>query len=121
MPEGWSPGPRGHVRRAVRPRRGWACRTLDHGCDFVGRVCPREAFQGSGHALLREEETQEHMTAAEAQEAGEEYDEHVWTSPRNVILLTEALRDDPVKAVVHGFTHLGLMELTRKKTDIQTI
>lgn len=45
------------------------------------------------HALLREEETQEHMTAAEAQEAGEEYDEHVWTSPRNVILLTEALRD----------------------------
>ena len=45
------------------------------------------------HALLREEETQEHMTTAEAQEAGEEYDEHVWTSPRNVILLTEALRD----------------------------
>ena len=45
------------------------------------------------HALLREEETQEHMTAAEAQEAGEEYDEHVWTSPRNVILLAEALRD----------------------------
>ena len=35
--------------------------------------------------------------------------------------MEDALRDDPVKAVVHGFTHLGLMELTRKKTDIQTI
>ena len=29
--------------------------------------------------------------------------------------LEEALRDDPVKAVVHGFTSLGLMEMTRKK------
>ncbi len=29
--------------------------------------------------------------------------------------LEEALRDDPVKAVVHGFTTLGLMEMTRKK------
>ena len=45
------------------------------------------------HALLREEETQEHMTVEEAREAGEEYDEHVWTSPRNEMLLTEALRD----------------------------
>lgn len=55
MPEGWSRVPRGHVRLAVRPRPGWACRTLDYGCDFVGWVWPREAFQGSGHALLREE------------------------------------------------------------------
>lgn len=31
--------------------------------------------------------------------------------------LEEALRDDPVKNVVHGFTHLGLVEMTRKKTD----
>ena len=29
--------------------------------------------------------------------------------------LEEALRDDPVKAVVHGFTSLGLVEMTRKK------
>ena len=29
--------------------------------------------------------------------------------------LEDALRDDPVKAVVHGFTTLGLMEMTRKK------
>lgn len=55
MPEGWSRVPRGHVRLAVRSRPGWACGTLDYGCDFVGWVWPREAFQGSGHALLREE------------------------------------------------------------------
>ena len=30
--------------------------------------------------------------------------------------LEDALRDDPVKAVVHGFTTLGLMEMTRKKS-----
>lgn len=29
--------------------------------------------------------------------------------------LEEVLRDDPIKAVVHGFTTLGLMEMTRKK------
>ena len=29
--------------------------------------------------------------------------------------LEDALRDDPVKTVVHGFTSLGLMEMTRKK------
>ncbi|MBR5111195.1 MAG: ribonuclease E/G [Clostridia bacterium] len=29
--------------------------------------------------------------------------------------LEEALMDDPVKAVVHGFTSLGLVEMTRKK------
>ncbi len=29
--------------------------------------------------------------------------------------MEEALRDDPVKAVVHGFTSLGLVEMTRKK------
>lgn len=31
--------------------------------------------------------------------------------------LAEALRDDPVKTVLHGFTALGLMEMTRKKTE----
>lgn len=31
--------------------------------------------------------------------------------------MQEALADDPVKTVVHGFTSLGLMELTRKKTE----
>ena len=30
--------------------------------------------------------------------------------------LADALRGDPVKTVVHGFTALGLMELTRKKS-----
>ncbi len=55
------------------------------------------------HALLRKEETQEYMTVEEAEEAGDEYDEHVWTSPKNMILLTEAVRDaltelDPANA-----------------------
>ena len=45
------------------------------------------------HALLRREETLDYMTVEEAEEEGDEYDEHVWTSPRNAILLTEALRD----------------------------
>lgn len=31
--------------------------------------------------------------------------------------LEAALRDDPVKCTVHGFTRLGLMEITRKKTE----
>ena len=31
--------------------------------------------------------------------------------------LREALGRDPVKAVVHGFTQLGLVEMTRKKAD----
>ena len=31
--------------------------------------------------------------------------------------MEEALRRDPVKCVVHGFTRLGLMELTRKKSE----
>lgn len=31
--------------------------------------------------------------------------------------LEEALMGDPVKTAVHGFTSLGLMELTRKKTE----
>ena len=30
--------------------------------------------------------------------------------------LEEALRDDPVKTAIHGFTSLGLLEMTRKKT-----
>lgn len=31
--------------------------------------------------------------------------------------LAAELQDDPVKTVIHGFTRLGLMELTRKKTE----
>lgn len=31
--------------------------------------------------------------------------------------MEEALRRDPVKCVVHGFTQLGLMEITRKKSE----
>ena len=30
--------------------------------------------------------------------------------------LRALLREDPVKCVVHGFTSLGLLEMTRKKT-----
>ena len=45
------------------------------------------------HALLRKEETLEYMTVEEAEEAGDEYDEHVWTSPKNMILLTGAVLD----------------------------
>ena len=38
-------------------------------------------------------------------------------------LMEETLRKDPVKCVVHGFTALGLLEMTRKKTmeSYQTI
>lgn len=32
-------------------------------------------------------------------------------------ILAEAFRDDPIKTTLHGFTRLGLMEITRKKTD----
>ena len=31
--------------------------------------------------------------------------------------LKEALKQDPVKTVIHGFTSLGLMEMTRRKTE----
>ena len=30
--------------------------------------------------------------------------------------MEEAVRDDRVKNVIHGFTHLGMMEMTRKRT-----
>lgn len=33
--------------------------------------------------------------------------------------MERALLQDPVKAVVHGFTHLGLMEITRKKSGTE--
>ncbi len=67
----------------------WADRLLASG--DLGNDIRVLAFMD--HALLREEETLDYMTAEEAEEAGEEYDEHVWVSPRNEILLTEALRD----------------------------
>lgn len=35
-------------------------------------------------------------------------------------VMKDALRDDPVKTVVHGFTKLGLMEITRKKQEVST-
>lgn len=35
--------------------------------------------------------------------------------------MEEALRDDPVKTVIHGFTSLGLMEMTRKKTEDSSV
>lgn len=45
------------------------------------------------YALLYEEETRSYMTVEEAEEEGEAYDEHVWTSPRNAIALVNAIRD----------------------------
>lgn len=38
---------------------------------------------------------------------------------RNAVIaaLEEALKDDPVKTVIHGFTALGLLEISRKKTS----
>ena len=45
------------------------------------------------HALLRKEETLEYMTVEEAEAEGDEYDEHVWTSPKNMLILTKALQD----------------------------
>ncbi|MBE5783211.1 MAG: ribonuclease E/G [Clostridiales bacterium] len=34
--------------------------------------------------------------------------------------MQEALLQDPVKSVIHGFTSLGLMEMTRKKTEVSS-
>ncbi|MBR3060010.1 MAG: zinc ABC transporter substrate-binding protein [Oscillospiraceae bacterium] len=56
---------------------------------------------------LREEEIQEHMTAEEEEGEETEYDEHVWTSPVNVIAITEAVRDalsaaDPENAAAYA-------------------
>jgi ribonuclease G len=31
--------------------------------------------------------------------------------------MEEAVRDDRVKTVIHGFTHLGILEMTRKRTS----
>jgi zinc transport system substrate-binding protein len=43
---------------------------------------------------LREEEVQEHMTVEEEEEEEEtEYDEHVWTSPKNAMAIVKAVRD----------------------------
>jgi len=46
------------------------------------------------HALLRSEETLDYMTVSEAEEEGDVYDEHVWTSPVNAMTIVEALRDE---------------------------
>lgn len=58
------------------------------------------------YALLREEETPEYMTVSEAEEEEEVYDEHVWTSPRNAMRITEGIRDalcalDPDGAAIY--------------------
>ena len=66
----------------------WADRLLE--ADVPGGLT---ALSFMDHALLRAEETQAYMTVEEAEEAGDEYDEHVWTSPRNAVRLTEAVRD----------------------------
>ena len=43
---------------------------------------------------LKEEEEKEGMESEEEEEEGEaEYDEHIWTSPRNAVSIIEAMRD----------------------------
>ena len=87
----------------------WARRLLEAG--ELGQV---RVFALLDHALLRKEETAEYMTLEEAAEEGDVYDEHVWTSPRNAILLTEALRDaltelDPAGAETYRQNAEGLI------------
>lgn len=47
---------------------------------------------------LREEEVQEHMTAEEEEEEEGAYDEHVWTSPVNAMVIVGAVRDALIQA-----------------------
>ena len=66
----------------------WADRLL-----AAGDLGDKKVLALMDHALLRREETLAYMTVEEAEEEGDAYDEHVWTSPRNMILLAEAMRD----------------------------
>ena len=80
----------------------WADRLLES-----GDLGDTKVLALMDHALLRHEETLEYMTVEEAEAEGDEYDEHVWTSPKNMILLAEAVRDalaelDPANAEDYG-------------------
>ncbi len=66
----------------------WADRLLDS-----GDLGDTKVLALMDHALLRHEETLEYMTVEEAEAEGDEYDEHVWTSPKNMLLLTKAMQD----------------------------
>lgn len=73
------------------------------------------------HAVLREEEVQDHMTAEEEDEGeGPAYDEHVWTSPANAIRIVEAIRAqlaalDPAGEAVYT---ANAAAYTEKLTDL---
>ena len=57
-----------------------------------------EALAGTACLSLLEEELPEGATSHEQEEEGEiEYDEHVWTSPRNMLVLAQALTDRLVR------------------------
>ena len=66
----------------------WADRLLES-----GDLGDTKVLALMDHALLRHEETLEYMTVEEAEAEGDEYDEHVWTSPKNMLLLTKAMQD----------------------------
>ena len=66
----------------------WADRLLES-----GDLGDTKVLTLMDHALLRREETLEYMTVEEAEAEGDEYDEHVWTSPKNMLILTKAMQD----------------------------
>ena len=66
----------------------WADRLLES-----GDLGDTKVLALMDHALLRREETLEYMTVEEAEAEGDEYDEHVWTSPKNMLILTKAMQD----------------------------
>ncbi len=66
----------------------WADRLLES-----GDLGDTKVLALMDHALLRHEETLEYMTVEEAEAEGDEYDEHVWTSPKNMLILTKAMQD----------------------------
>ena len=80
----------------------WVEDMLDAAGEDIGTV-----VRMMDHAQTREEEFVEGMQGAENEEEEEpEYDEHIWTSPRNAVLLCNALCDalcdaDPAGAATY--------------------
>lgn len=52
-----------------------------------------ECLKNKGVNLLDEEKPTSALEEEEEEEEEEEYDAHVWTSPKNAIIITEAIRD----------------------------
>lgn len=51
----------------------------------------------SDYVIMQVEEFKEGMIGEEEEEEEIEYDEHIWTSPRNAMILVEKIRDEIVK------------------------